>query len=137
MTSRGVAIVTGAAQNIGKSISLKLAEDGYNVTLNDLPSKQALLDDVAKEIREKSGKKAIVVPGDVSKEEDVAALVDTAVKELGGLDVVRALLSRGKSKLMVTDGSKCRHCSRTEPAGQYAPPFHFLFKSLILASKPL
>jgi NAD(P)-dependent dehydrogenase (short-subunit alcohol dehydrogenase family) len=91
MTSNGVAIVTGAAQNIGKAISLKLAEDGFDVTLNDLPSKQDLLDNVAKEIREKWGKKVIIVPGDVSKEEDVATLVDTTVKEMGGLDVVSTL----------------------------------------------
>jgi NAD(P)-dependent dehydrogenase (short-subunit alcohol dehydrogenase family) len=60
-------------------------------TLNELPSKQDLLDDVAKEIREKWLKKVLIVPGDVSKE-DVATLVDMMVKELGGLDVVSALL---------------------------------------------
>ena len=86
--SLGVAIVTGAAQGLGKAIALRLAKDGYDIALNDLPSQSEDLAAVKAEI-EKSGRRAHVVTGDVSKEEDVKRSVEETVEVLGGLDAVR------------------------------------------------
>jgi NAD(P)-dependent dehydrogenase (short-subunit alcohol dehydrogenase family) len=61
------AIVTGAAQGIGRAIALRLAQDGYDMALNDLSRSSAALETLAEEIRAK-GRKAIVVHGDISKE---------------------------------------------------------------------
>jgi len=85
-----VAIITGAAQGIGKAISLRLAEDGLDIVVNDIPSKQNLLDEVVKEI-EARGRRSISVTGDVTKEEDVQNLVNITVDKLGSLDVVSYL----------------------------------------------
>ena len=87
MYSKGVAIVTGAAQNIGRGIALRLAEDGFDISLNDIPSNKANLDAVA-ELISKKGRRALVTVGGVSKEEVVRQLVQQTVDELGGLDVV-------------------------------------------------
>ncbi|KAF8649926.1 hypothetical protein AX16_005483 [Volvariella volvacea WC 439] len=87
--SLGIAIVTGASQGIGRAIALRLAKDGYNLGLNDLPRAKESLASLAKEI-EASGRKALVVPGDVSVEADVKNLVETVYTELGGLDVMVA-----------------------------------------------
>lgn len=82
-----VAIVTGAAQGIGRAIALRLARDGFDVALNDLPSKTKELESAVDEIQS-FGRKGLSVPGDASKEEFLTNLVDTTVKKLGSLDVV-------------------------------------------------
>ena len=82
-----IAIITGAAQGIGCSIALRLADDGIDIAVNDLPTKTALLEEVAVEIRAK-GRRCVVIPGDVAKEGDVKEVVEATVRELGGLDIV-------------------------------------------------
>ena len=83
-----VALVTGAAQGIGRCIAIRLAEDGLNVALNDLPTKLAELEAVAVQIKTTTGSQAVAVLGDVSREEDVQSMVASTVERLGGLDVV-------------------------------------------------
>lgn len=84
-----VAIVTGAAQGIGRAIALHLAADGINIAVNDIASKSSLLDDLVKEIEQVGGRrKALAVPCDVSKEDEVSAMVQKVVEQLGRLDIV-------------------------------------------------
>ncbi|KAI5886355.1 NAD(P)-binding protein [Schizophyllum commune H4-8] len=84
-----VAIVTGAAQGLGKAIALRLAKDGLAIGLNDIPSKKDALDEVAKEIVQANGR-AVVHVGDISKQEVVQDLIDSVVRTLGGLHVMVA-----------------------------------------------
>jgi NAD(P)-dependent dehydrogenase (short-subunit alcohol dehydrogenase family) len=87
--SKGVALITGSAQYLGRAIALKLASLGYDIGLNDLPSKLSLLEEVEKEIHEKYGPlKTVIVPADVTKETEVIKMVEDVVEKLGGLDVV-------------------------------------------------
>jgi len=88
--SLGGALVTGAAQGIGKAIAMRLASDGFKVALNDLNSKREQLEAVAREVVEKHGQASFVVPGDVSQEKEVHEMVQSASKTLGGLDVMVA-----------------------------------------------
>ena len=85
MTTR-VALVTGAARGIGRAIALRLAGDGLDVAVNDLPNTSEL-DDVVREIESK-GRRSLAVPGDASLEEDVEKIIQKAVQKLGSLDVV-------------------------------------------------
>jgi NAD(P)-dependent dehydrogenase (short-subunit alcohol dehydrogenase family) len=84
-----VALITGGAQGIGLAIALRLASDGLDIAVNDIPSKAGLLDKVVNEIQ-KTGRRAIAIPGDVAKDEEVRNMVDITVAELGRLDVVRS-----------------------------------------------
>ena len=80
--------VTGGAQGIGKCTATALAEAGADVAIVDLNLEKA--EETAKEIAEKTGRKTIAIQCDVTKEEDVQNMVDTVVKELGGLDFCHA-----------------------------------------------
>lgn len=82
---RKIALVTGAAQGIGRGIALRLAKDGADIALVDL--KQDQLDAVAKEITA-LGRKATTFVADVSDRAQVFAAVDHAEKELGGFDII-------------------------------------------------
>ncbi|QRV92946.1 Enoyl-(Acyl carrier protein) reductase [Ceratobasidium sp. AG-Ba] len=84
-----VAIVTGAAQGLGRAIALKLASDGIDVAVNDLPSQRQQLDDLVSEING-LGRRSIVTVADVSKEVEVQAMVKDTVDKLGGLDIMVA-----------------------------------------------
>ncbi len=82
-----VAVITGSAQGIGREIALRLADDGIDIALNDIPSKSEALQQLVDEIKTK-GRNAIYVTGDVSSEEDIKSLVNTTVEKLGSVDVV-------------------------------------------------
>ncbi|KAF8877169.1 NAD(P)-binding protein [Infundibulicybe gibba] len=95
-----VAVVTGAARGMGRAIALRLATDGFDVAVNDLPSGKEGLETLAAEITQK-GRKAMVMTGDVSKEKDVKALVENAVETLGDLNCMVANAGRLLLKPMV------------------------------------
>ena len=112
-----VGLITGAAQGIGRDIALRLARDGLDVALNDVPGKLVKLEAVRDEILEQaraSGtvRRCVVMPGDVSKEAEVAGIVEQVVKELGGLDVVRSkeTVSLHVLTCFELDGGQCGHC---------------------------
>ena len=85
MTTR-VALVTGAARGIGRAVALRLAEDGLDVAVNDLPDAPGL-DDVVREIENK-GRRSLAVLADVSLETEVVKIIQQVVQKLGSLDVV-------------------------------------------------
>ncbi|KAJ7456111.1 NAD-binding protein [Mycena latifolia] len=89
MSSKGTAVVTGAAQGIGRAIALRLAADGFDVAVNDITGKSAELLGVQGEI-ERLGRKAGCFLADVTVEAEVRAMVDGIVTEFGGIDVMVA-----------------------------------------------
>ncbi|PBK89069.1 NAD(P)-binding protein [Armillaria gallica] len=89
MTERSVALVTGSARGIGRAIALRLANDGFNLVLNDIASQKENLEILCSEI-EGLGRKVLIYIADVSKEDEVKAMVDETVEVLGRLDVMVA-----------------------------------------------
>lgn len=80
-----VAVVTGAASGMGKQIALLYAEEGAKVVVSDLNQEGAKL--VAEEINSAGGT-ALAIKTNVALEEDIQALIDTAVKIYGTVDIL-------------------------------------------------
>ncbi|TLS30504.1 hypothetical protein PpBr36_02480 [Pyricularia pennisetigena] len=95
------AIVTGAARGIGKAIALRLARDGYDICVNDLPVLQAEAESVASEISKLEGRRACVAVGDVSDAAQVQDVVATSVRRLGPLDTMVANAGMARVKALL------------------------------------
>lgn len=82
-----VVLVTGGAQGIGKAIVLELAKNHYDVVINYLTSSKpaALLEE---EIKKNYDVRVMTVQADVSKEEEVDAMISLVEKEWGGIDIL-------------------------------------------------
>ena len=87
MTQRRVALVTGSATGIGRSIAWRLAERGYDVTVNYSKS-EAEAKETVEGVRER-GAGALLFQADVADDTGVRAMVERTVDELGGLDLDR------------------------------------------------
>jgi 7-alpha-hydroxysteroid dehydrogenase len=79
------AIVTAAGRGIGARIATAFAEVGADVVIGARSEDQ--LADVAAQV-EKLGRRAVVIPGDLSSRDGMALLVDAAKRELGRADIV-------------------------------------------------
>ncbi|HEX5281046.1 MAG TPA: 3-oxoacyl-ACP reductase FabG [Micropepsaceae bacterium] len=81
-----VAIVTGAARNIGRAIALDLADAGAAVAVVTL-SDTAGAKSVVAEITERAGR-AIFIQADITKADDAKRIVDETVGRFGRLDIL-------------------------------------------------
>ncbi|KAF5344004.1 hypothetical protein D9758_012889 [Tetrapyrgos nigripes] len=88
-TSTKTAIITGGAQGIGKGIALRLAQEGFDICVNDLERNASAAEDVAKEIRS-LGRNSITAYADVSSQAQVREMIQSSVKALGPLNVMIA-----------------------------------------------
>ncbi|KAJ7192806.1 acetoin reductase family protein [Mycena pura] len=102
MTSKGVALVTGAGKfsttnpcrGIGRAVALQLAEDGFDVAVNDLGTMSEELDTLVEEIQKK-GRKSSSHIADISQEAPVKNMIEMVVQKHGSLDVMVANAGTG------------------------------------------
>jgi NAD(P)-dependent dehydrogenase (short-subunit alcohol dehydrogenase family) len=81
-----VAIVTGAGKGIGRGIALELAKEGAQVALNYAHSEAGALE-IAQKIKD-MGRRAIVIKADVSKVNEIGAMVEATWDEFGRIDIL-------------------------------------------------
>lgn len=93
-----IGLVTGAGQGIGRAIALAYAREGASVVVADFNAETGAETVAAIEA---AGGNATFVHGDVSSEDSVKAMVDTAVSTYGRIDIAcnSAALSRGSGPI--------------------------------------
>jgi NAD(P)-dependent dehydrogenase (short-subunit alcohol dehydrogenase family) len=80
------AVITGGDSGIGRAVALAFAREGADVLIAYLSE-----DDDARETKrlvEDAGRKAVVMRGDIGAADHCRAIVEQAVKELGGIDIL-------------------------------------------------
>lgn len=80
------AVITGADSGIGRAVAIAFAREGADVLVSYLDEH----DDAAETKRhvEEAGRKAVLVPGDIQNASHCRSIIDTAVKEFGGIDIL-------------------------------------------------
>jgi len=81
------ALITGGDSGIGRAVAIAFAREGADVVINYLPEEKEDAEATLLEIKS-AGQKGIGVPADISDEQHAKNLVETTVKELGGLDIL-------------------------------------------------
>jgi NAD(P)-dependent dehydrogenase (short-subunit alcohol dehydrogenase family) len=81
-----VALITGSTKGIGNGIANALAEGGANVVI--VSRHQNDCDRVAAEIKEKYGVMTLAVAADITKQEDIEAMVSKTIDTFGRIDVL-------------------------------------------------
>ena len=88
-----VAIVTGASSGMGEAIAEELVKRGARVAL--FARRENRLQELAQRLAGKGSGETLIVPGDVSKPEDVQKLMNQTVQRWGKLDIVIANAGSG------------------------------------------
>jgi len=81
------ALITGGDSGIGRAVAIAFAREGADVAINYLHAEQSDAQDTASWV-EKAGRKAVLVPGDITTRETCDQVIRDAVAGLGGLDVL-------------------------------------------------
>ncbi|MDG2520645.1 SDR family oxidoreductase [Caulobacter segnis] len=81
------ALITGGDSGIGRAAAIAYAREGADVAINYLPAEESDAREVVQLIRA-AGRKAVAIPGDITSEAFCGQLIDRAVRELGGLDIL-------------------------------------------------
>jgi NAD(P)-dependent dehydrogenase (short-subunit alcohol dehydrogenase family) len=81
------AVITGGDSGIGRAVALAFAREGADVLVSYLESEETDAQETRKLI-EAAGRKAVLVPGDICEESHCQEIIDRAVNELGGLDIL-------------------------------------------------
>ena len=80
-----VALITGAGTGIGRATALLFAEEGADIVATNLELPEA--EETAEAIR-KVGRRAVSIAADISKPDEIHAMVDRAINAFGGIDIL-------------------------------------------------
>ncbi|MBY5904590.1 SDR family oxidoreductase [Rhizobium leguminosarum] len=80
------AIITGGDSGIGRAVAIAYAREGADLVISYLDEDEDA--DETKRLVEQAGRKAILVSGDIQDPAHCRQIVETAVKELGGIDIL-------------------------------------------------
>jgi NAD(P)-dependent dehydrogenase (short-subunit alcohol dehydrogenase family) len=96
------ALITGGDSGMGRGAAIAYAREGADVAINYFPTEEPDAQDVVKLIRE-AGRKAVAIPGDLRDEAFCQRLVDQAVQQLGGLDILVCNAARQQTRTSILD----------------------------------
>jgi hypothetical protein len=96
------ALITGGDSGMGRAAAIAYAREGADVAINYLPQEESDAREVIALI-EAEGRKAVALPGDLRDAAFCRQLVEDAVRELGGLDILVSNAARQQAKKSLSD----------------------------------
>jgi len=96
------ALITGGDSGMGRAAAIAYAREGADVAINYFPTEEPDAREVI-ELIKKEGRKAVAIPGDLRDETFCKHLVQRALSELGGLDIIVNNAGRQQSANSILD----------------------------------
>src|SRR4030088_2777750 len=96
------ALITGGDSGMGRAAAIAYAREGADVAINYFPTEKPDAKEVIDLIKAE-GRTAVAIPGDIRDEAFCKQLVDRAVRELGGLDIVVSNAGRQQTRASILD----------------------------------
>jgi NAD(P)-dependent dehydrogenase (short-subunit alcohol dehydrogenase family) len=96
------ALITGGDSGMGRAAAIAFAREGADVAINYFPTEEPDAHEVLELIRA-AGRKGFGIPGDIRSEAFCTDLVDHAVEELGGLDILVSNAGRQQAHDSILD----------------------------------
>lgn len=96
------ALITGGDSGMGRAAAIAFAREGADVAINYLPAEEEDARAVIALIRD-AGRSGIAIAGDLRDEAFCTELVERAVRELGGLDIVVSNAARQQEHQLITE----------------------------------
>jgi NAD(P)-dependent dehydrogenase (short-subunit alcohol dehydrogenase family) len=97
-----VALITGADSGIGRAVAIAFAREGADVVISYLDEEEDDARETAKWV-EQAGRKALLVPGNITQQEHCQALVNATIDKFGKLDVLVNNAAYQKSYQHITE----------------------------------
>jgi NAD(P)-dependent dehydrogenase (short-subunit alcohol dehydrogenase family) len=91
------ALITGGDSGMGRAAAIAFAREGADVAIAYLPAEEPDAREVVELIKQ-AGRKAVTLPGDLRDADYIKRMVATAVRELGGLDILVNNASRQQQR---------------------------------------
>jgi NAD(P)-dependent dehydrogenase (short-subunit alcohol dehydrogenase family) len=113
------ALITGGDSGMGRAAAIAYAREGADVAINYYPTEQPDADEVIALIKE-AGRKPVAIPGDLRNEDFCKKLVNDAVEQLGGLDILVCNAARQQTRVSILDVST-EDFDATMKTNVYAP----------------
>lgn len=96
------ALITGGDSGMGRAAAIAFAREGADVAIAYLPAEEPDAREVVALIRQ-AGRKAVAIPGDLRDRSYCSKLVESAVSQLGGLDILVNNASRQQQRQSLLD----------------------------------
>jgi NAD(P)-dependent dehydrogenase (short-subunit alcohol dehydrogenase family) len=115
-----VALVTGGDSGIGRAVAVLFAREGADVAIVYLPAEHVDAEETKQAI-EREGRRALLIPGDVSEPKFCEAAVERTIKELGKLDILvnNAAYQQHEPGLEAISNEQWDHTLRTNIHGYF------------------
>ncbi|HEU0275506.1 MAG TPA: SDR family oxidoreductase [Candidatus Udaeobacter sp.] len=113
------ALITGGDSGMGRAAAIAYAREGADVAINYYPTEQSDADEVVALVKE-AGRHAVALPGDLRDEKFCTKLVNDAVHQLGGLDILVCNAARQQTRASILDISS-EDFDATMKTNVYAP----------------
>lgn len=126
------ALITGGDSGMGRAAAIAFAREGADVAINYLPFEEPDAVEVVNLIKA-AGQKAVAIPGDLKDENFCKRLIEQAVQQLGGLDILVNNAARQQTRPTIADISS-EDFDATMKTNVYAP--FWLTKAALPHLKP-